>query len=63
VNGTVNGDVGPGFGQRDGNGSAKAARRPGDQCCLAFQIEFFKNQGNLSFPVESGACSSLLLYR
>jgi hypothetical protein len=51
VNGAVDGDVGSGFGQRDGNARAEATRGPGDQRRLALQIEFFEDQGNLSFRV------------
>jgi len=51
VRGAVDGHVGSCFGQRDGNARAQPARRSGDQCCLALQIECFKDQGSFSFPV------------
>jgi hypothetical protein len=53
----VNGDVGSRFRERDGNASTQAARRPGYKRCLALQIEFFKYQGNGSFPAGRGSSS------
>jgi hypothetical protein len=51
VSRTVNGHTGPGFGQRNGNARAQPARRPGNQRYLALEIELFKYQGSLPFPV------------
>jgi hypothetical protein len=43
---SVDGDIGSCLGQRKGNAGPKAARRPGNQRCLALQVEFFKYQEN-----------------